>query len=69
MLKECEVQEGNVVADETEAKGEKFMVFEGLEDVDDGEDDDGMEEDREMVGRDMGGEGGITGLGEGGNEL
>ena len=32
VLKECEVQEGNVVADETDAKGEKFMVFEGLED-------------------------------------
>ena len=31
VLKECEVQEGNIVADETDAKGEKFMVFEGLE--------------------------------------
>ena len=31
VLKECEVQEGNVVADETDAKGENFMVFEGLE--------------------------------------
>ncbi|MCJ1397296.1 hypothetical protein MMC11_000488 [Xylographa trunciseda] len=35
VLKDCEVQDGNVVADETDAKGEKFMVFEGLdEDVD-----------------------------------
>ena len=45
VLKECEVQEGNVVAEETDAKGEKFMVFEGLdEDVDkslDGGGDDG----------------------------
>ena len=45
VLKDCEVQEGNVVADETDAKGEKFMVFEGLdEDVDkslDGGGDDG----------------------------
>ncbi len=31
-LKECEVQEGNVVGEETEAKNEKFMVFEGLDD-------------------------------------
>lgn len=35
-LKECEVQEGNVVPEETEAKNEKFMVFEGLDDGDDG---------------------------------
>ncbi|MCJ1378299.1 hypothetical protein MMC17_001396 [Xylographa soralifera] len=45
VLKECEVQEGNVVAEETDAKGEKFMVFEGLdEDVEkslDGGGDDG----------------------------
>ena len=32
VLKECEVQEGYGVAEETDAKGEKFMVFEGLED-------------------------------------
>ena len=31
VLIDCEVQEGNVIADETEAKNEKFMVFEGLE--------------------------------------
>ena len=30
-LKECEVQEGYQVSEETEAKGEKMMVFEGLE--------------------------------------
>lgn len=30
-LKECEVQEGYQVEEETEAKGEKMMVFEGLE--------------------------------------
>lgn len=30
-LKECEVQEGYQVKEETEAKGEKMMVFEGLE--------------------------------------
>ncbi|OAX81657.1 hypothetical protein ACJ72_04000 [Emergomyces africanus] len=36
VLKECEVQDGNVVPEETEASGEKFMVFEGLdEDMDD----------------------------------
>jgi translation initiation factor eIF-2B subunit gamma len=31
-LKDCEVQDGNIVPDETEAKGEKFMVFDGLDD-------------------------------------
>lgn len=30
-LKECEVQESYLVKEETEAKGEKMMVFEGLE--------------------------------------
>ena len=30
-LKECEVQEGYQVKEETDAKGEKMMVFEGLE--------------------------------------
>ncbi len=34
-LKDCEVQEGNMVPEETEAKNEKFMVFEGLNDDDD----------------------------------
>ncbi|PGG96801.1 hypothetical protein AJ79_09446 [Helicocarpus griseus UAMH5409] len=31
VLKDCEVQDGNVVPEETEAAGEKFMVFEGLD--------------------------------------
>lgn len=35
-LKDCEVQEGNVVPEETEAKNEKFMVFEGLDDGEEG---------------------------------
>ncbi|KAI9878646.1 MAG: hypothetical protein M1830_000317 [Pleopsidium flavum] len=35
-LKDCEVQEGNMVPEETEAKNEKFMVFEGLDDDGDG---------------------------------
>lgn len=30
-LKDCEVQEGYQVNEETEAKGEKMMVFEGLD--------------------------------------
>lgn len=48
VLKECEVQDGNVVADETDAKSEKFMIFEGLEEDEemeegeDGEDGEGM---------------------------
>jgi translation initiation factor eIF-2B subunit gamma len=37
ILKECEVQQGNAVPEETDAKGEKFMVFEGLDGEDDGE--------------------------------
>ncbi|CAI7565150.1 unnamed protein product [Penicillium bialowiezense] len=39
VLKDCEVQDGNVVPDETDAKNEKFMVFEGLDDDMDGSDD------------------------------
>ncbi|KAM0799560.1 hypothetical protein BDR22DRAFT_854598 [Usnea florida] len=43
-LKECEVQEGYQVKEETEAKGEKMMVFEGLEEeVGEGEDETGGE--------------------------
>ena len=42
VLKECEVQDGNVVEDETDAKNEKFMVFEGLDDEDE-DDGDGMD--------------------------
>jgi translation initiation factor eIF-2B subunit gamma len=36
VLKDCEVQDGNKVPEKTDAKGEKFMVFEGLE----GDDED-----------------------------
>ena len=39
-LRECEVQPGYVVVAGTEAKGEKFMVFEGLEDDFDGDGED-----------------------------
>lgn len=45
-LKDCEVQDGNAVPDETDAKNEKFMVFEGL-DTEDG-DGEGMSVDDEM---------------------
>lgn len=42
VLKDCEVQNGNKVPDETDAKNEKFMVFEGLEeDAEEGEDGNG----------------------------
>jgi translation initiation factor eIF-2B subunit gamma len=41
VLRECEVQEGNVLGEGTEAKGEKFMIFEGLE----GALEDGLEGD------------------------
>ncbi|MCJ1355433.1 MAG: hypothetical protein MMC33_005425 [Icmadophila ericetorum] len=42
-LKDCEVQGGFGVEEGVEGKGEKFMVFEGLEDVGgDGEDEEGM---------------------------
>ncbi|KAL3480332.1 hypothetical protein BJX99DRAFT_220600 [Aspergillus californicus] len=32
VLKECEIQDGNVVEEQTDAKNEKFMMFEGLDD-------------------------------------
>ncbi|KAL1953290.1 hypothetical protein VTO42DRAFT_3324 [Malbranchea cinnamomea] len=32
-LRECEVQDGNVLASKTEARGEKFMVFDGMADA------------------------------------
>ncbi|KAK2751082.1 hypothetical protein FQN57_000157 [Myotisia sp. PD_48] len=32
VMKDCEVQHGNVIPEETDAKNEKFMIFEGLED-------------------------------------
>lgn len=50
-LKDCEVQGGNVIPDETDAKNEKFMIFEGFdmedgmgasEDFDDNQDDLGF---------------------------
>lgn len=44
-LKDCEVQDGYVVPWETDAKGEKFMVFEGLSDEDIDEDDAGTGDD------------------------
>jgi translation initiation factor eIF-2B subunit gamma len=37
VLKDCEIQDGNVVPDETDAKNEKFMIFEGLDDGGDGD--------------------------------
>ena len=40
-LIDCEIQDGNVVPDETESKGEKFMVFKGLDPSDDGDGVDG----------------------------
>lgn len=54
VLKDCEVQDGNVVPDETDAKNEKFMVFEGLEE-EDGDDDEDMDagEDFEEGGDEM----------------
>ncbi|KAJ5902881.1 eukaryotic translation initiation factor subunit eIF2B-gamma [Penicillium taxi] len=42
-LKDCEVQDGNVVPEDTDAKNEKFMIFEGLDDEEDDMDD--MSED------------------------
>ncbi|KAI5290204.1 hypothetical protein KEM54_002192 [Ascosphaera aggregata] len=51
-LRECEVQDGNIVEGGTEAKGEKFMVFEALEEGNEGsefgmEDDEGLDEEGE----------------------
>ena len=43
MLVDCEIQDGNAVAEGTEAKGEKYMVFEGLEEESGGGDDDGLD--------------------------
>ncbi|KAJ5682960.1 eukaryotic translation initiation factor subunit eIF2B-gamma [Penicillium macrosclerotiorum] len=47
VLKDCEVQDGNVVPEETDAKNEKFMVFEGFDDddMDDAGDFDNDEDD------------------------
>ncbi|RDH19295.1 eukaryotic translation initiation factor subunit eIF2B-gamma [Aspergillus niger ATCC 13496] len=46
VLKDCEVQDANVVPEETDAKNEKFMVFEGLDD----EGDEGMDDMDEFDG-------------------
>ncbi|CRG89190.1 translation initiation factor eIF-2B gamma subunit [Talaromyces islandicus] len=46
VLKDCEVQDGNAVPDETDAKNEKFMVFEGL-DTEDGDEAMSTEDDHE----------------------
>lgn len=54
-LRECEVQEGYKVKESTEGKGEKYMVFEGLEEgleAYNGEDEDGDVEGRLTVGGD-----------------
>ena len=40
-LVECEIQDANIVAAATDARGEKFMVFEGLEDAESGSGEDG----------------------------
>ncbi|KAK5151349.1 hypothetical protein LTR04_006613 [Oleoguttula sp. CCFEE 6159] len=58
-LVDCEVQEGNVVPWGTEAKNEKFMVFEGLEDDVEVEDDGYA---AEAVDDQLGVEEGIEGL-------
>lgn len=50
-LKDCEVQDGNVVPNQTEARGEKFMLFEGLDDDDeDGSAMDEGEAEIDMIG-------------------
>ena len=46
VLRECEVQGGFVVEEGVEGKGEKFMVFEGLDDEGEGE-GEGESEERE----------------------
>lgn len=50
VLKDCEVQDGNVVPDETDAKNEKFMVFEGLDEDENPEGEEEMEEEEEGEG-------------------
>ncbi|GAD97679.1 eukaryotic translation initiation factor subunit eIF2B-gamma, putative [Paecilomyces variotii No. 5] len=51
VLKDCEIQDGNIVPDETDAKNEKFMVFQGLED---GDEDMSTTEDFDEDGGDLG---------------
>lgn len=56
-LQNCEVQDGNVVADGTEGKGEKYLIG-GLEDEVEGEDGMGFDDDDgQGSGDDDGGEG------------
>ena len=43
ILIDCQVQEGNVIPEETDAKGQNFMVFEGLDVSDDGGDEAGFD--------------------------
>ena len=43
IMKDCEIQHGNVIPEGTDAKNDKFMVFEGLD-----EDEDGMGVSREF---------------------
>lgn len=52
VLKDCEVQDGNVVPDDTDAKNEKFMVFEGLDD--DGAEGMDVSQEFEEDGSDLG---------------
>lgn len=49
-LKDCEVQGGNVVPDETDAKNEKFMIFEGFGEEDDMDASDGFDDNRDDLG-------------------
>jgi translation initiation factor eIF-2B subunit gamma len=44
VLKDCEVQESYIVPDETDAKNEKFMVFEGLDEEDDMDEDENQDD-------------------------
>jgi translation initiation factor eIF-2B subunit gamma len=55
VLKDCEVQDGNAVPDETDAKNEKFMVFEGLDTEDGDEDGMSLEDDNDLNKFDEGG--------------
>ena len=53
VLTDCEIQGGFVVEEGTEAKGEKFMAFEGM-DEDEGEQDEALEEGRGSEGAEEG---------------
>ncbi|KAI9789576.1 MAG: hypothetical protein M1816_005983 [Peltula sp. TS41687] len=52
VLRDCEVQGGHLVSDGTEARNEKFMTFEGLENGDD--DDDSSQMGTDAVGQSEG---------------